>query len=300
MRSLKASVPASSSRERQYSRPPALCCPVPSSPAGSIRLLIGSLLAMTCRTTRQFLNAILFDQLLTQGELIDRRLVFHAKDVLARPHESFRRAMTVQTPIHIKRILAPHERHLVDSPVTGHTADSLVHVNAMVEINETGQIVHARPLNRLSGTKALAYRFQNWTVGPDLGMAVHAGFSRRNTGERALLDRCVAITAIDSIVADVMFVAEGHRLAARHSHFGDVRRLIDGGQSSDHGQQENQTAENRYPGNRVGAWVKNLRHRLLHRCPHRHHNTTSTGTSLVALPARLRGDGRAGLRSPSE
>src|SRR5690349_12377997 len=131
MRCLNASVSASSSRERQYSRPPRLCCPTPSSPAGSIPLLIGSLLAMTCRTTRQFLDAILFDQLLPQGELIFWRLIFHAEHVFARAHESFRCAMTLQTPIHIKRILAPHKRHLVDSSMTGHAADSLVHVNAV-------------------------------------------------------------------------------------------------------------------------------------------------------------------------
>src|ERR1051325_10126028 len=100
MRSLNASVPANSSRERQYSRPPALCCPIPSRPAGSIPLLIGFLLAMTRRTTRQLLDAVLFDQLLTQGELIGRRLVFHTEHVLARAYESFRRAMTVEAPIH--------------------------------------------------------------------------------------------------------------------------------------------------------------------------------------------------------
>src|SRR5678816_3530570 len=101
MKSLKASVPASSSRERQYSRPPALCCPIPSSRAGSIPLLMGALLAVTCRTTRQLLNAVLFNQLLAQGELIGRRLVLHAEHVLAGAYEPFRRAMTVETPIHI-------------------------------------------------------------------------------------------------------------------------------------------------------------------------------------------------------
>src|SRR5678815_4776353 len=147
MRSLNASVPASSSRERQYSRPPALCCAIPSSPAGSIPSLIGSLLAMTCRTTRQLLDAILFDQLLTQGKLIGRRLVFHTEHVLARAYEPFRRAMTVEAPIHIERILAPHERHPIHSTVAGRTPDPFVHVNAVVEIDKSRQIVHACPLN---------------------------------------------------------------------------------------------------------------------------------------------------------
>jgi len=143
---------------------------------------------MACRTTRQFLDAIFFNELLTQGELISRRLVLHAEHILARAYESFRRAMTLETPVHIQRVLAPHERHPIHPAVAGHTTDSFVHVNAVVEINKSRQIVDTRPLNRFSGTKALAHGFQNWTVGPDLGVAVHAGFGRRNTGERAFLD----------------------------------------------------------------------------------------------------------------
>jgi len=73
----------------------------------------------------------------------------------------------------------------------------------------------------------------------------------------------MAIAAIDSIIADMMFVAERHRLSARHSYFGNVWGFIDGRESRHHRDQENETAENRDPRNRVRAWVKNLRHRLL-------------------------------------
>src|SRR5689334_6070534 len=288
MSSLNVSVPANSSRERQYSRPPAVDCAASGKLAGSVPLLIGFPLAVACRTTRQFLDAIFFHELLTQRELIGRCLVLHAEHVLARAYEPFRRAMALETPVHIQRVLAAHERHSIHPAVAGHTTDSFVHVNAVVEINKSREIVHARPLNRFSGTKALAHRFQHWTVGPDLGVAVHAGFGRWNTGERAFLDRGMAIAAIDSIIADMMFVAERHRLSARHSYFGNVWGFIDGRESRHYRDQENETAENRDPRNRVGAWVKNLRHRFLQSCLYRHCVRRAQDTSSRCCRRALR------------
>src|SRR5215467_8556876 len=152
MSSLNCSVPASSSRERQYSFARIFGGLPPSNFAVSVSLLIDTLLTMTCRTTRQFFDVILFHELQTQGEPIGRCLVLHAEHVLARTDKSLRRSVTLQTPIHIKRVLTPHQRHLVDPAVAGYATNSLVHVNAVIEVNESGKVVHPRPLDRLSST----------------------------------------------------------------------------------------------------------------------------------------------------
>ena len=102
-------------------------------------------------------------------------------------------------------------------------ADSFVDMDAMVEIDKPGKIVNAGPLNRLAGAETLPDRFQYRAIGPDLAMTVHAGPCRRDAGEGTFLHGSVAVSAIDAVVADVMLMAKGHGLAARHSNFGDVR-----------------------------------------------------------------------------
>ena len=79
--------------------------------------------------------------------MIDWRLIRHVENFLARPHVAFRRSMTVETPIHVKGIFPPGKRHLVDPSVTGRTADAFMNVNTVIEIDETRQIVHARPFD---------------------------------------------------------------------------------------------------------------------------------------------------------
>src|SRR5262249_33466274 len=99
--------------------------------------------------------------------------------------------------------------------MAGLAADTFMDVNAVVEISKIGQIVHARPGNRLSCSETLAYGFERRARIPDLGMAIHASLGRRNTGERRSFNRCVTIAAIDTLVPDMMSVAKGHRLLAR-------------------------------------------------------------------------------------
>ena len=131
--------------------------------------------------------------------------------------------MTVETPIHVERVFPPRQRHPVDPTVTGRTSDSLVNVNTVIEIDETGEIVHARPLNRPIRPKTFAHRLEHRTVGPDLRMAIHAGLGRRDAREGTFFDRSMAIAAIDTFVADVMFVAEWDGLAARHTDISNIR-----------------------------------------------------------------------------
>src|SRR6266487_2079916 len=98
-----------------------------------------------------------------------------------------------------------------------HTADALVHVDAVVEINKAGQVMYPRPLNRPVGSKTLPDRFQHGAVGPDLGVALHARLCRRKTREGTLLDRGMTIATVDADAAHMVFMAEWHGLCAHHT-----------------------------------------------------------------------------------
>ena len=119
-----------------------------------------------------------------------------------------------------------HQRHLVDRPVAGGAADALVHVNAVIEIHEVGQIVDARPLERLAGAEALPHRLQHRRVRPDLRVAVHARLGRRNAGKARVLHRRVAVAAIDAQSRHVVLVAERHRLHAAQRLLRRVGRAL--------------------------------------------------------------------------
>lgn len=135
---------------------------------------------MTSRTTRQnfFTLNLEFRFPGDTAFQVFGALVFgaprHVEDSLLRAQEPFRLAMTLQTPLHLQRRGRKRDRHLIDSAVTRRTADSFVHVNAVIEISVVRQIVNADPLDRFAGAKTGAHRFEIWTVGPDLFVTTHA------------------------------------------------------------------------------------------------------------------------------
>ena len=133
---------------------------------------------------------------------------FHVVNLLNGPHESFRRAVTLQTPLHLQRLRLEKNRHLVDAPVTRRAADTLFHVNAVIEVRVVRQIVYAYPLDRLAGAKTRAHGFEIRTIGPDLFVTVHARRRRRQSRGCGRFDGGVTVTAIDAVVADVMFMTE--------------------------------------------------------------------------------------------
>src|SRR6266404_8166075 len=166
---------------------------------------------MTCRTARQnirLLNAICLDQLKPFLLLIRRRPPFHVEHFLFRPHEILRTAMTFQTPLHLQRRSLRDYRHLIDAAVAGRAADALLDMNRVIEISEVRQVVHANPFQGLAGFETGAHRLEIRTVGPNLFVAVHADRSRRHAGGRGRLDRSVAVTTVDAVIADVMLVTE--------------------------------------------------------------------------------------------
>ena len=97
----------------------------------------------------------------------------------------------------------------------------------MVEVDVIGQLVDALPVDRLVLGQARAYRRQHVGVGPELGVAGHAGFGRRQSCETRFLHRGVAVAAIESETADMVLVAERYRLIAGHVLIRDVWRSDD-------------------------------------------------------------------------
>jgi hypothetical protein len=174
-------------------------------------------LSMTSRTAGQkcrILNVILLLQIHSSGDLIFSRSPLHVENLIFRPHKIFRTPMTLETPFHLQRISLRNHGHLIDSTVAGRTADAFVHMNRVIEISEVRKIVDANPLQRLTRLETGANRFQVRTVGPDLFMTIHAHCGRGHARRRCSLDGCVAITAIDTIIANVMLMAELNRLLA--------------------------------------------------------------------------------------
>ena len=91
-----------------------------------------------------------FTSLAPELELIGRGLVGDVVDLglrAARSCSGWR--WQLEAPLHLQRLLLPDERHLVHATVAGRAAHALVHVGAVVEVDEVGQVVDLRPLDGL-------------------------------------------------------------------------------------------------------------------------------------------------------
>lgn len=139
-------------------------------------------------------------------------------------------------------------------------ADPFVDVNTVIEIHEVRQVVYPCPIDRLARTPALANWLQIRTRRPYLRVAVHAGLRRRNAGEGFGFHGGVAVAAVDSIIARVMLVAELNRLLARKERLRVVRRSIEFKQQPYDQSDEEYSAKDADPGNKIRAALKNLPH----------------------------------------
>src|SRR6185503_15122315 len=97
----------------------------------------------------------------------------------------------------------------------------------VVEVDEVRQVVDLDPRDRQPAPEAGAHRLQVWAIRPDLGVAVDARLARRNARTGRLLDRGVAVAAIDTELTGVVLVAELDGLRARDRFLGHVRRPVD-------------------------------------------------------------------------
>src|SRR5262245_44752733 len=122
--------------------------------------------------------------------------------------------VTIQTPLHLQRLSLRHDCHLINLPVAGRAAHAFVYVNRMIEISKVGQIVDPHPFHWLAGLETRAHRFEIRAVGPDLLVTAHADGRGRHAGRRGFLDRCMTVTTIDPVVADVVLMTELNGLLA--------------------------------------------------------------------------------------
>jgi len=210
-------------------------------------------------------------QSITERELIgetrtvdhDRRctrglLISHVEHLIAWPQIFFWSTMTIEAPLHLQRSVLIHQRHAVNRPVASVAADTLVDMNAVVEINVVGQLVHASPLQRFAGSETFPHGLEQSRVGPDLGMAVHAGLRRRNAGKTGILYRSVAVAAINSQASHMMLVAEGSRLRLYNAFIGYVGRALDLGHRPEDERDDEHRSKNRGPRECVRTAMKDL------------------------------------------
>jgi len=170
-----------------------------------------------------FVDLIFLHQPPPQRQLVFRRLPIHAEDMLTRSEKAFRLAMALQAPFHQERLRLPHQRHLIDPAMTADAANPFLHVDAVIEVDEAGEVVDSRPGDRPVGLEAVADRGQHGAVGPDLSVTVHADLRRRKAGKTGYLYGGMAVAAIDAESTDMMLVAEGDRLLTDDAGLRDVR-----------------------------------------------------------------------------
>ena len=131
--------------------------------------------------------------------------------------------MAIEAPFHVECFGLPGEWHLVDRPVAGGAANAFVDVDAVIEEDEVGQVVHAGPAKRFIANKAVAHGRKHRGIGPELGMAGHARFGGGQAGEGGVFDGGVAVAAVNPQARSVVLVTERDRLLPRLIDTGRVR-----------------------------------------------------------------------------
>src|SRR5262245_26932512 len=106
--------------------------------------------------------------------------------------------MTVQTPLHVQTVLPPCQGHLVHLAMTRDTAHTLIDVDAVIEIDEIRKAIHPIPFDGSVTAETRSDGLEHRGIGPNLRVTIHAGFCRRQSRKRTLLNRGVTVTAVDS------------------------------------------------------------------------------------------------------
>ena len=154
------------------------------------------------------------------------------------------------------------QRHLVDAAVAGRAADALGDVDAVVEVDEVGQVVDARPARaacRCGSCRARARASRRWSRSARGSSCRSASAGcRRSSRSRP---RCGSSGSRCPRPADVVLMAERHGLLAHDALVGDVRRADDAADHPEDEADDEHRAEDRHARERVGAAVEDLRHR---------------------------------------
>ena len=105
--------------------------------------------------------------------------------------------------------------HLIDAAVATHAANALGDVNRVIEVRIMRRVMNPVPFDRGVVLVTAADGLKQIGSLPDLLMAVHARLGRGDVRESRILDRCVAVAAIDSELTDMVRMTERNRLRRR-------------------------------------------------------------------------------------
>jgi hypothetical protein len=184
------------------------------------------------------------------------------KDRIARRTDVLRRIpMTVEAPLHLETRMRVGQRHLVYRSVARGTTDSLINVDLVIEIHVVGQIVELRPPDWSVVAITRAHRLENVGIRPDLRMAVHTRFGRRNSGKAGVLHRRVTVPAIESETRNVVLMTEWNRLLQPLALLRDVGRTLQFVQRERQAGDDEPQDDKAHPCKPIGTSVKNLWHR---------------------------------------
>jgi hypothetical protein len=106
---------------------------------------------VTRRAGRELLDFVFGHELSPKSELVRGRLIEGIENFIPWAHVFLRLPVAAEAPIHLQRLRAPGQRHLRDRPVASGAADPFIHVNAVVEVDEIGERIDARPFDRAVG-----------------------------------------------------------------------------------------------------------------------------------------------------
>ena len=120
--------------------------------------------------------------------------------------------MTIQAPRHVERLPLPRQVHFLNRAVARVAANALFDVDGVVKVHKIGDVIDLFPAQRRAGFVARPNRIQHGAVRPDLAVARHTHFGRRNRGVRLVFHRHVAVPAVDSKLLCMVLVTKGHRL----------------------------------------------------------------------------------------
>jgi hypothetical protein len=140
------------------------------------------------------------------------------------------------------------------------TADPFVDMNAVIEIDEIRQIVYACPINRGVVAETGTHRLQSGASDPNLRMTVHTSLGGRNVRKAGGFHGGMAVTTINPKTADVMCVAERHRLLPGLCGSSRIVRAAQLGEGPTQEGENEHGAEDGDPRERVCTTTKQLRH----------------------------------------
>jgi len=138
--------------------------------------------------------------------------------------------MAIEAPAHAEGLRLDRQPHLFNLlyivRVTVVAPDTLVDMDAVVEVNEIRQIIQSRPLHRFARLPAFQYRRKHRLISQYLRVTRHTRLGRRNAREIAGLNRGMTITTIDAVSRNMAGMAERNGLLFRNIDIRHNRRII--------------------------------------------------------------------------